>query len=141
MCNDDSTISCVFLGPTFLLENEAFWRLWGNHIFPKIRLGSNLGLHDFSEEKSEGPRPLLRWLRHFFFSAPFFVKFSSLPCWASLGISFDLPTSKIPFLRKSVCGQGSVWASVAPANRGWPAKDGVPNFYYVCRKNKPRENQ
>ena len=120
MRNNDSKISCVFLGPTFPMENEAFWRLRGNHIVPKIRLWANLGPHDFSKEKSEGPRPLLQWLRHFFSSTPFFVKFSSLPSLASLGIGFDLSTSKIPILGESICGQGSIWAFVAPADRGWP---------------------
>ena len=78
-------ISCVFLGPTFPLENEAFWRLRGNHIFPKIRFRPNLGLHDFSKEKSEGPRPLLRWLRHFFSSTPFFGEILIVAILGQLG--------------------------------------------------------
>ena len=78
-------ISCVFLGPTFPLENEAFWRLRGNHIFPKIRFRPNLGLHDFSKEKSEGPRPLLRWLRHFFSSTPFFGEILIIAILGQLG--------------------------------------------------------
>ena len=113
-------ISCVFLGPTFPLENEAFWRLRGHHIFPKIRFRPNLGLHDFSKEKSEGPRPLLRWLRHFFSSTPFFGEILIIPSWASLGIGLDLSTSKIPISGKSICGQGSIWAFASPADRGWP---------------------
>ena len=120
MCNNDIKISCVFLGPTFPLENETFWRLRGNHIFPNNCLRPNLGLHDFSKEKCEGPRPLLRWLWHFFSSIPFFVKFSSLPSWASLGIGLDLSTSKIPILGKSIGGQSSIWAFVASSDRGWP---------------------
>ena len=73
MCNNYWRTSCVFLGPTFPLENEAFWRLRGNNIFPIIRLRPNLGPHDFSKWNYEGPRPLSRWLRHFFSSTPFFV--------------------------------------------------------------------
>ena len=38
MCNNHSNISCDFLGP-YPWENEASWRLRGNHIFLKFVLG------------------------------------------------------------------------------------------------------
>ena len=39
MCNNDSKIFCVFVGPTFRASREAFRRLRENHIFLKFVLG------------------------------------------------------------------------------------------------------
>ena len=56
MCNNDSKIPFVFLGPTFPPENEAFWRLRGNHIFPKIPCHNLKAFHQLVKDQMPYPK-------------------------------------------------------------------------------------
>ena len=72
MCNNDSNISCVFLGPTFRASREAFRRLRGNHIFLKFVLGPTWALMT-SQRKS------MRAWGHFY--GDYATFFPALPFW------------------------------------------------------------